>query len=238
MRRNQYYFTFKLFPTLATLLLLPILMGLGFWQLHRAYLKHYLAADYEARSHLKPLSMIPTKVNPTLQFYPVLLKGKYDNKHQFLLDNRIYHHQVGYEVLTPLQLTDYHILILVNRGWIPQGESRHSLPILKPITGLQFIRGRLKIPSQKELVLNKMEENPGQWPRVVQKIDLSSLKDALGKPLSPYIVLLAPKTPNGFIREWKLTTLSPTQHIAYAIQWFTFALLLLVIYIVVNVRKK
>ena len=48
-------------------------------------------------------------------------------RHQFLLDNRSYRGQPGYEVLTPLVRAGATAL-LVDRGWVPFTGSRRSLP--------------------------------------------------------------------------------------------------------------
>ena len=41
----------------------------------------------------------------------------------------------------------------------------------------------------------------------------------------------------GFIRNWKPVVLLPEKSTSYAVQWFSLALALLVIYIVVNLKK-
>lgn len=235
---NRYNFTPKFIPTIIALIMLGILISLGFWQLYRAEVKRNLFIEFAARAKAKPLTALPNKANPRLQFHPVFLKGHYNNQHQFLLDNRIYNHHVGYDVLTPFAVAGTKIVLLVNRGWIPRGESRQTLPTLKHIPAYQRIKGVLKMPTKKGLVLSQQQENPNQWPSVIQKIILSQQQQQLGKSLYPYLILLSPKAPNGFTRTWKLVTISPAKHMGYAFQWFALALALLILYIVVNLKKE
>jgi surfeit locus 1 family protein len=52
------------------------------------------------------------------------------------------------------------------------------------------------------------------------------------------ILLLDESDEHGFLREWQpVYTVSPDKHLAYAMQWFTLALVLLLIYIGVNSKR-
>ena len=50
------------------------------------------------------------------------------------------------------------------------------------------------------------------------------------------IVLLDPAAPFGYVRVWQPPGLSPLRHFSYAVQWWSFALLTLVIWVVVSRR--
>lgn len=73
--------------------------------------------------------------------------GHFDNQQVYLLDNRIYQHKVGYEVLTPFILKNSHEVLLVNRGWIPQGLNRNKIPEIPTIEGEISIRGLIVFPA-------------------------------------------------------------------------------------------
>ena len=104
-------------------------MGLGFWQLDRAAQKRRIAAEY--LEHMKEgvvrLSegMVYTD---TLRFRRVRAEGSFDSAHQFLLDNRVHEGVAGYEVVTPFRIEGGSRIALVDRGWVPQGSDRRSLP--------------------------------------------------------------------------------------------------------------
>jgi len=50
-------------------------------------------------------------------------------------------------------------------------------------------------------------------------------------------VLLDPGEPDGYLRQWQPPGFPPIRHIAYAVQWFSLAAALIVIYIVTNLRR-
>jgi len=109
---------------------LPAFITLGFWQLHRAEEKAALNALQEARSQdiaVRLAPEIPEALEP-LRFRRVWAEGEYDTARQFLLDNQLQGQAPGYHVLTPLRLAGSGKAILVNRGWVPLGPSRASLP--------------------------------------------------------------------------------------------------------------
>ena len=52
------------------------------------------------------------------------------------------------------------------------------------------------------------------------------------------MLLLEREDAYGFVREWKAVYgITPDKHRAYAMQWFTLALVLVLIYIGVNTRR-
>jgi surfeit locus 1 family protein len=55
--------------------------------------------------------------------------------------------------------------------------------------------------------------------------------------LEQRIVLLDPEVPNGYVREWSPPGMPPSRHFSYAIQWWGFAAVLLVLYFGLNFRK-
>ena len=51
------------------------------------------------------------------------------------------------------------------------------------------------------------------------------------------LVLLDPSEPDGYLRQWQPPGFPPVRHIAYAVQWFSLAAALTVIYFVTNFRR-
>jgi surfeit locus 1 family protein len=238
LRLKRFCFTPRWLPMLATLLLLPILLSLGYWQIHRAEQKLTLLADYQTRAQTTPLTLTQlNKPKADWQYYPVELKGYYDNQHQFLLDNRSYQHQFGYQVLTPFLPEQSDKMLLVNRGWIIANPDRRYLPDLPPIEGLQTVQGILYSPP-KPFLLSQAREDIQHWPRRIQAIEIQPLAQELHRSLYPFVVLLAPQAPAGFVRDWHPVTLSPAKHWGYAVQWFALAMALIIIFIAVNIHRK
>ncbi len=57
MRIGAFDFRPGLWPTVATLLLLPLMTGLGIWQLERASWKQGLVDMHEGRGRLSPIGL-------------------------------------------------------------------------------------------------------------------------------------------------------------------------------------
>ena len=210
--------------SLATLLLLPLLLGLGLWQLQRAELKAALFASEAAAMQAAPQPV--TALAHSALPHHVSASGHYDHR-LFLLDNRVRDGRAGYEVLAPLRLADGRG-VLVDRGWVAQGASRQQRPTLHVPTDEQHLTALALTPAPPPLSL-KTQKNTG-WPRVVQSALPQHLADELGYTLLP--VVLYPDGTQAAVRERAaLHHFGPERHRAYALQWFVMAALLLFFYL-------
>ena len=239
MRFAGFEFKPGLWPSLATLVLLPGLVGLGLWQLERAAWKQGLVDAHEAAIHLAPVDLGWLLESGDLAASrPVEVRGQYDLAHQLLLDNRIYRGHAGYHVLTPLTLPDGVSVVLVNRGWVPTGLDRAVLPELPGPSGPVAVVAITSLQPEQPFRLGAVEESHAGWPKVVQQLDLAQLEQLLGTRLLPVILLLDESSEHGFVREWQpVYEVTPDKHRAYAMQWFTLAVVLLLIYIGVNSKR-
>src|SRR5690554_3100101 len=100
-RLRQFRFDWKL--AAFTALLLPVLASLGFWQLEREAEKRELQNLYTNRQQQAPVELNQLDLGDDLQYRQVSVSGSWDNEHVFLLDNRIYQGQPGFEVLVPMR---------------------------------------------------------------------------------------------------------------------------------------
>jgi surfeit locus 1 family protein len=239
MRLGNFEFTPTLWPTIATLVLLPLMTGLGVWQLERSVWKQDLVDAHSGRARLSPVSLGSlTDINEAAQYRQVFARGYYDLEHQLLLDNKIYQGYAGYHVLTPLLLADSEQVVLVNRGWVQVGNDRAVLPDLPGTTGEVLVDATVMLPPNKLFRLGSLDETHAGWPQVVQQIEMQELEQRLGVTLQPLILLLNKNDEFGFIRDWKAVYgVTPDKHRAYAMQWFSLALVLLFIYIGVNSKR-
>jgi surfeit locus 1 family protein len=224
--------------TLITLVLLTLFVGLGRWQWHRGEAKQAVWAEYERNAAAVPLG---TREFDSLdRFARLELSGEFEPLHQFLLDNRSHAGQPGYEVLTPFRSTDGR-RVLVNRGWVPFGGYRDRLPDVS-MTAIAnspvSIRGRIdELPSGGLASGHAAPGSDESWPKVTSFPTHDELASALGVDLQHRIVLLDPEVPNGYVREWSPPGMPPSRHFSYAIQWWGFAAVLLVLYFGLNFRK-
>jgi len=226
----------KLVPTLAVLVLFPLFLFLGQWQLHRAEEKRLLQSEYDGRAN-GPAVQIEGRVQRAeeLRFYRVVAKGRYEPEHQILIDNRVHQGRAGYHVITPLHLESSDVRVLVNRGWIALGEDRGRLPEFKTPQESQTITGVATVPAEKFFTLAKPASG---WQRVWQNMDLTRYAASVPFPVQPVVVLLdADSSAGGFTREWSRLDTGISVHQGYAFQWFMLAAALLSIYLFLGFRR-
>jgi surfeit locus 1 family protein len=224
--------------TLLTLAALLLFISLGRWQWHRAQHKQALAADFGAGG--QSVSDLGARATSDLARYMQLrLQGSYDGAHQFVLDNMSHDGRPGYEVLTPLHLTDGRIVI-VNRGWVPLTASRSQLPqVALDSSAPQTPVGRLDDLPVAGIALGHVPPAAGaQWPKLTSFPTMADLSAALGQPLQSRQLLLNADQPLGYLRDWHPSGIGPERHLSYAIQWWAFGALALGLYGYMNWRRN
>lgn len=239
LKVGNFLFSPGILPTLATFLVLSILLNLGFWQLNRAAEKDYIQARLENRDKLGPIELEDLlKLDGDINDFPLEISGKFDNRYNLLLDNRIYKQQAGYHLLTLFYPSGTDYGLWVNRGWLSAGKDRAVFPVIEPIKGLQIIKGKVYTPSDKVFLLKEDDLSQASWPLRVQSVDLSALKTVLGVQLLPFTLRLNPDPNNTKMpREWHYLPVGPEKHRGYAFQWFTMSFALIMIYFITNTMK-
>lgn len=236
-----YRFSPRPLATLATVMLLPFLLALGFWQLHRAEIKQQILTQFQTNSTIVPLVTHTTLNEPyPEQFQRISVKGHFVPEMQIFLDNRFNAHRIGYEVITPFKLHASDIYLLVNRGWIPRERNRSNVPHIETPSAKKTITlsGYVSYPSSRSLLLGPNVEAVKSGSTIVQTLQIDSLSDLLQHSLYPFALLLNEEQPYGFTRDWAPVTMSPDMHHGYAVQWFSLAISLLIIYIAVNLKSE
>jgi surfeit locus 1 family protein len=232
------HFRPALVPTLVFLLLWPLLLYLGSWQLQRAEEKRELQAEYDARASDEPITLGGQRQRADdLRFHRVRARGVYETGNQVLLDNRVHHGQAGYHVITPLKIAGTEMRLLVNRGWIALGASRAQLPKIETPAGMQEITGVATVPAEQVFTLGPPEGSQSDWPPVWQHLDMSRYASLAPFAVQPVVVLLDPASPaGGLLREWSRLDAGIAVHQGYAFQWFTLAAALVGIYVYFGLR--
>jgi surfeit locus 1 family protein len=226
-------------PTLVVAVLLPVLVGLGLWQLQRADEKRRMAEEYAAGADpvtvqdpgaLRALAELP-------RFQGVRIRGRYVPDRQFLLDNMTDGGAAGFRVLTPFRAEGSDVWVIVDRGWVAR-RFDGALPDVGVDDGIRSIEGRTNRLPRPGVELAGAPTVEGSWPRIVQFPRLAELETILDRPLAGAVVLLDPQAEDGYLRRWQPTTFGPERHVGYAVQWFALAATLLIIFLYFNFRRS
>jgi len=228
-----------LIPTIIFLLILPVLLKLGFWQLDRAEEKRDLIALFKQQNESGPLKISGNiRLDISQNYRKAMVEGNFDNKKIIFVDNKIHQGNTGVYVVTPFKIKNSNYHVLVNRGWTAMDKNRKNLPDVITDTSLIKLSGKIKFINTKPFTVgNQFQSNKG-WPALVQWINIEDIEKKSELKLLPYILLLDEKEKNGYVREWKPVVMQPEKSVSYAVQWFSLALALTIIYIVVNLKNS
>lgn len=212
---------------LLTVIFAASCVGLGMWQFARREEARVEIERVLANYDATPVPL--AELVPTLSFYsesikwrPVMATGTYLVDQQFLVRSRPREQQPGYEVLTPLLLANGSVFV-VDRGWLPAGNNAEQAPsIPTPPGGTVTVVARIKAgePNIPGRTYSNGQLATVELPLVASLINRPTYTGSYG--------LLASEVPAA-IGSTPLPALQPTldegNHLSYAFQWLTFALL-------------
>ena len=225
---------------LATLLVLAgsaLCIRLGIWQLDRLEQRRAFNAQVESVWMMEPLNLNSqiTEDLSLMEYRTVSISGKYDFEKQVALRNRYFQNESGYHLLTPLLLDDG-AAALVDRGWIP-AEGNDS-----PVDWRKYDQpGQISLQGQIRLGQTKPDMGgvpdpalaPGQdklefW----NLVNLERIRQQMPYPLLAVYIQPDPdpqdiEPPIPYQPEIEL---SEGSHQGYAVQWFTYASILMLGY--------
>jgi surfeit locus 1 family protein len=183
---------------------------LGNWQSRRAEEKRALGAQLEKNR--------------------VALDGTFLPEFTVFLDNKIHNHRVGYEVVTPLRVDGGNVL--VNRGWIEAGRTRDILPQVRTPAGQVHVEGVAleRLPR----LLNLESKAAG---KVRQSLELGEFAAQTGLRLRPFFLEQHSPADDGLLRDWPRPDARVAVHESYSLQWYSFAALAVVLFIVLSFRR-
>jgi cytochrome oxidase assembly protein ShyY1 len=217
----------------AVLVLVPVCIRLGFWQLDRYDARRERSARIQANLAAPPrpiAELLPSggMVRPHDEWRRVEAVGTYDVGHQLLVRNRPYDGRPGFYVLTPLVAPDGSAL-LVNRGWVPTPTDAANVPrVPAPPGGEVSVLGRLRPPERQRSVGPR--DGPGTPAGQVVRIDVPRIAQTLPYALRAGYVELVGEQPAPAAAPRPLEPADPGTgpHLAYAVQWWLFALIVAV----------
>jgi surfeit locus 1 family protein len=205
-----YSFRPRLWALAAAVAACAAFIALGNWQARRAEEKRAAAAAMENKR--------------------VSVRGVYRPELTVLLDNKVHNHRPGYEVITPLRLDGEHVL--VNRGWIEAGRTREALPEVRTPTGEVQVEGIALERLPRVLAMQK-----GESAKVRQTLDIGEFAAQTGLKLRPYFLEQHSPAEDGLLRDWPRPDTGVATHESYSLQWYSFAALTVVLFVVLSFRR-
>ena len=224
----------------ATLLVLVggvVCVRLGIWQLDRLEQRRAFNAHVEAMWAAEPITLNGQSADDltTVEYRAVMVSGTYDFENQVALRNRYFQDVYGYHLLTPLVLEDGSA-VLVDRGWIPADGNdvpgdwrKYDQP------GLVTIQGQIRLGQAKPDLGGVPDPTltPGQtrldfW----NIVNLERIQNQFPYPLLKVFIQpdVDPSDIEPPVPSQPEIELTEGSHLGYAIQWFTYATILVLGY--------
>ena len=231
----RWQFRPRLVTTLATAAFTAMTIGAGLWQLERASQKIERQRAFESGQAADRLDLNRDAIRGTpTTSQPVRAFGEFLSSDTVYIDNRMYRGKPGFHVVTPFRIIDSRRIVLVNRGWTPLDVLRHEPLQVVTVSGALVIEGLLSTPSDRPFELGTPDLKARIWPNLtIERFTLGR-----GIPIEPYLVLQTSDTPDGLVRAWEPPASGAEKNQAYAIQWFAFAALAIMLYVGLNLHKK
>ncbi len=227
----------QFWPTVFSVPVVLLCLGLGAWQIERLFWKEGLIAERAAAVAAPPVSPPQSAAQARdMEFHRVTDEGEFLNDKEIFLGATSEAGRNGYQVLTPLRETDGRI-VFVNRGFIPAELRDRAKRLAGEPSSPVRIQGLLRLPPHGRpnwfLPDNRPDLNYWFW------VDLPAMAKADGfDRVAPfYIDVDAAPNPGGWPRGGVTRLALPNDHLQYAITWFSLAVALIVIYVLFHRRN-
>ena len=220
-----------LWPTLISLPILVLSLGLGLWQMERREWKGDILDRITTNQAAPPMTLEQLLSGTPLrhEYGRVKLAGTFQHDHEFFLAARSLKNKVGLQVIVPFK-TDDGRLVLFDRGWVPArdpaGRAAGQPTGRVEVTGL-VRRSQIRARFAPENVPDK---------NVWFQVDVPLMRKMAGAAPDPQLdsfFLESDGTPNpGGVPVGGQTRLEiPNDHLQYAITWFLLALAMAGVYL-------
>ncbi|MEO7063681.1 MAG: SURF1 family protein [Dokdonella sp.] len=213
---------------------------LGVWQVDRAHEKARLFAAFAGTAEQVPVNLDQARREADSSHYPLVrVSGHYDATKAYILDDRQRDGHAGVMVFYVFEPIDGSVPLLANQGFLardvrgerpampaPPAGAQTLLALYAPVPGSGLRMGGNALPSQRA------------WPKTSIYLDLDDVSADLGRHLDSRVLLLMPVAGSPFVREWRPDVFPPERHFAYAFTWFTFAGVVIVMFVILHWRKE
>lgn len=223
---------------LTTLLVIAgvgVLARLGIWQLdrlaqRRAFNERVVAQMQASELDLNANSGLGNQLFD-MEYRTVAVRGRYNFDQEVLLRNQEFNGQLGFHVLTPLRIANTDETIMVDRGWIPFDQATPEMRRKYQEPGEVMVRGVIRRPQTHpdfggtaDPPLGPGETRLDAW----NIVNLERIQRQVSEALLPVYILQAPDPAWTSLpaRQLVMPEISEGPHMGYAMQWFTFAVIL------------
>ena len=253
---SRYRFALKPKWILSHLFVLVMILGMvraGIWQWDRLQERRDINARVEAVQQEEP-TPVEGLAEPgdfaegrALEYRPITATGTYLADQSVLVDGADHKGAAGAWVLTPLQLDDGDVVI-VKRGTIPNPGQLDAVPdSVETPPGEVTVEG-LARPTETRPEVNlgftklhfERADPPTGTLDNLARTDLERLDQQIEGDLLPFYVSLREQDP-AVTADEPLPPLPPDpsegSHFSYTVQWFTFSLMTVVVYVLILRRR-
>mgnify|MGYP001317389686 FL=1 len=205
------------------IVMLPLLLSLGNWQVQRGALKRDLESQY-----LEKLTELPKPVSVDVMSQPfqaLKLNGRYQPE-TFLVDNQVSSGKAGYWVFQAFDEESFG-RVLINRGFIAS-TTRDRLPQV-PMPDETVALVATVWPELGLIPAWGPQEWSGDWPKRIQRVNISRM--AVAATAWPAELRLEAGQPGVLEPAPFASRLSDDTHRGYAATWFGLATALVLGYL-------
>lgn len=215
--------------TLGVIVIMLVLIRLGVWQLDRLGQRRATIALIASRVDEPPIQLTGQPLDAEANEYrQVLVTGTYDHSSEVVLRNRSRDGSPGMDILTPLRIDGSDQSVLVNRGWVPlmeaKPEARRQFTVAGPVT----VRGVVRPSRVQTSSWGPQDRQPaGGRLDAWFHADVGKIANQVSYPLLPfYIEQLPVENAPDLPHPQPNIEMNEGPHLSYAIQWFSFATIL------------
>ena len=210
-----------------------LFINLGFWQVRRLDERQLENTVGESRFEADPVDlglMLDASGDDieSLEFRRATATGVFQPDDEVLIRSQVHQGVAGFHVITPL-LGEGGNAVLVNRGWVPLDADEVPVEAASPPDGTVTVNGWVR-PTQTRGALGPNDPEEGRLV-TMNRVDIDRIGQQVPYELGPVYLSLQ----DDLEGDLPIAASSPSfddegPHLAYAIQWFSFALIGLVGY--------
>lgn len=228
-------------PALLTLITLPMLIGLGTWQLQRKAWKEDLIAKVTERRTVEPIAyadaMARARQNlPEAEYLRVKVTGRFDHMQERHVYAPLTSGQ-GWHIYTPLHPSDGQPPVFINRGWVPDNlkdtSSRQAGQMEGPVTITGLVRGPQALgwfTPESNLVENRWFAR--DLAGMLESLREHTAAEPQNSRFAPFFIDAdaEPANPGGWPRGGVTEVRINNPHLQYVVTWYGLAITLVVMF--------